>query len=68
MEPTRPHKYSHPMDKDPAWRRMEKRAMREADEDLARKRPADLDPGNPNHPLHDGIFGYDRAAFLARQY
>lgn len=62
------HKYWHPMDEDPAWRAMEKRAMREASEDLARKRPANLDPGNPNHPSHDGIFGYDRAAFMARQY
>ena len=27
-----------------------------------------LDPGNPNHPINDGIFGYETKAFLARQY
>ncbi len=27
-----------------------------------------LDVGNPNHPIYDGIFGYDRDEFLARQY
>ena len=68
MTPTPAYKYQHPMDNDPAWRRMELKAMREAAEDLARTPPAKLDLGNPNHPLHDGIFGYDRAAFLARQY
>ena len=62
------HKYSHPMDKDPAWRKMELRAMREAKEDLDRTPAPVLDPGNPNHPSHDGIFGYDRAAFMGRQY
>jgi hypothetical protein len=66
--PTPAGKYSHPMDKDPAWRAMEKRAMREAREQLDRTPAAKLDPGNPNHPSHDGIFGYDRAAFMAKQY
>ena len=27
-----------------------------------------LDTGNPNHPINDGIFGYDREDFMARQY
>lgn len=27
-----------------------------------------LDAGNPNHPIHDGIFGYERGEFMARQY
>ena len=36
--------------------------------ELARKHPSELDPGNPNHPSHDGLFGYDRGAFMARQY
>lgn len=36
--------------------------------DLARLHPSQLDSGNPNHPSHDGIFGYDKRAFMARQY
>ena len=27
-----------------------------------------LDPGNPNHPLNDGIFGYETKEFLKKQY
>lgn len=27
-----------------------------------------LDTSNPNHPINDGIFGYETKAFLARQY
>ncbi len=27
-----------------------------------------LDEGNPNHPMYDQIFGYDREEFMARQY
>ena len=27
-----------------------------------------LDSGNPNHPINDGIFGYETKAFLVRQY
>ena len=36
--------------------------------DLARIPVDRLDPGNPNHPLHSGLFGQDPAAFMARQY
>lgn len=63
------HRYAPwPSEQDPAWRRRAAQAMREAKEDLDLTPPAMLDPGNPNHPSHDGIFGYDRAAFMARQY
>lgn len=67
---TRPaHNYAPwPCEADPAWRRMAARTMREVKEDLDRTPAAQLDPGNPNHPTHDGVFGYDRAAFLGRQY
>ena len=27
-----------------------------------------LDPANPNHPLNDGIFGYETKEFLNKQY
>lgn len=27
-----------------------------------------LDIGNPNHPIHDGIFGYETKSFLAKQF
>lgn len=27
-----------------------------------------LDMGNPNHPLNDGIFGWDTEEFLDKQY
>lgn len=27
-----------------------------------------LDEGNPNHPMYDTIFGYDRDEFLSKQY
>lgn len=27
-----------------------------------------LDEGNPNHPMYDQIFGYDRETFMAKQY
>lgn len=27
-----------------------------------------LDEGNPNHPMHDQLFGYDRDVFMAKQY
>ena len=37
-------------------------------EELDRKHPSQLDPGNPNHPNNDGIFNVATADFLARQY
>ena len=27
-----------------------------------------LDEGNPNHPMYDTIFGYERDVFMAKQY
>lgn len=27
-----------------------------------------LDEGNPNHPMYDRLFGYDREDFMAKQY
>lgn len=46
----------------------EAQAMKEARDQLDAMPRGLLDPGNPNHPIHDGIFGYDRKEFLARQY
>jgi len=57
-----------PCESDPAWKRRAAEAMRQAKADLDRIPRAMLDPGNPNHPMHDGIFGYDRREFLAKQY
>ena len=48
--------------------RVAREAHRLACEDLARMHPSQLGTGNPNHPLHDGIFGYETRAFMARQY
>ena len=53
---------------DPAWKRRAAEALRESRAMLDRIPPAMRDPGDPNHPMHDGIFGYDRQSFLARQY
>lgn len=44
------------------------RGHQEACADLARKRPEDLDVGNPNHPINSGLFGQACDKFLARQY
>jgi len=27
-----------------------------------------LNEGNPNHPMYDTLFGYDRKEFIAKQY
>ena len=48
--------------------RLTRDGHRRACEDLARIAPKDLDTGNPNHPIYDGIFGDERDTFLARQY
>ena len=50
------------------WKRMAKQAMQQAKEELDCKHPSQLDPGNPNHPNNDGLFGMATADFLARQY
>lgn len=49
-------------------RQIQKIATKQAIEDLDRKPRHMLDEGNPNHPMYDAIFGYDRDEFLARQY
>jgi len=36
--------------------------------DLAKVHPSDLDVGNPNHPINDGLFGYTRSDFMKKQY
>lgn len=40
---------------------------RRACADLAKLHPTQLDTGNPNHPINDGLFGYDTETFLAKQ-
>ena len=45
-----------------------KSAHEQACEELARKHPSQLDPGNPNHPYNDGLFGVATADFLSKQY
>lgn len=45
-----------------------KPAHKQACDELARKHPSQLYPGNPNHPNNDGIFGVATADFLARQH
>lgn len=49
-------------------RRIAAIAHKQACDDLAKKPRHMLGEGNPNHPMYDGIFGYDRDEFLARQY
>ena len=45
-----------------------KEGHRLACKDLEAMNVNDLDIGNPNHPINDGIFGYERKAFLTKQY
>ena len=45
-----------------------KLAHKQAVDQLAKIPTDKLDVGNPNHPIHDGIFGYDRKEFLQKQY
>jgi hypothetical protein len=66
--PSPAYKYQMPLDNDPTWRNLAKQAMREAQADLYRKPRHMLDHGDPNHPSHDRLFGYDREAFMAKQY
>jgi len=56
-----------PSEADPAWRRLAKQAMKEADDMLTRIPPRQRDIGDPNHPVHTGLFGQDVASFLKRQ-
>lgn len=52
----------------PEARQVQRDGHRRACEELARTHPTRLDPSNPNHPIHSGIFGYDVADFLRKQY
>lgn len=51
----------------PEARCIAKRATKEAWDDLCRIPARLLDVGNPNHPIHSGLFGYETQAFLTRQ-
>lgn len=57
-----------PCEADPVWRRMAAQALQQSRDQLDRIPPRLRDIGDPNHPAYDGIFGEDRATFLARQY
>ena len=48
--------------------RIAKLATKEATDELNATPRNLLDEGNPNHPSYDTIFGYEREAFMARQY
>ena len=48
--------------------RMASRAIKEATDELDQTPRHLQDKGNPNHPQYDTIFGYEREAFMARQY
>jgi hypothetical protein len=45
-----------------------KLAHKHACEELEKTPRHMLDEGNPNHPMYDTIFGYDREEFMAKQY
>lgn len=48
--------------------RIAKTATKEAVEQLENTPRHMLDEGNPNHPMYDQLFGYDRDEFMAKQY
>lgn len=48
--------------------RIAREANREAVEELNRTPVHLLGLGNPNHPIYDGIFGYETKEFLKKQY
>lgn len=52
----------------PEARRIQHEATRQATAELDRTPRRLLSEGNPNHPCHDQLFGYDRDVFLAKQY
>ena len=58
----------HPIELTPAWKAMTRQAMAEAKADLDRTPVHLLGLGNPNHPSNDGLFGYGREEFLAKQH
>lgn len=49
-------------------RRIAASGHKQACEELEKTPRHMLDEGNPNHPMYDRIFGYDRDEFLAKQY
>ena len=50
-----------------SWGRMARLAVKEAQDQIDKKRGLEKDIGDPNHPIYDGIFCYDREDFLKRQ-
>lgn len=61
-------KDTHPHWNTPEARKADREGHLAACRELDRKHPSELDIGNPNHPIHDGIFGYESVDFLRRQY
>jgi hypothetical protein len=49
-------------------RRVQAAGHKQAVEELERTPRHLLDDGNPNHPMYDQLFGYDREEFMAKQY
>ena len=43
-------------------------ATAEARRELEKTPASMLDIGNPNHPIYDVIFGYDKDVFMSLQY
>ena len=52
----------------PDWQRRTRQALAESRALLDAIPPMQRDIGDPNHPIHSGLFGMDTAEFLARQY
>lgn len=48
--------------------RIAKIANKQAVEELNNTPRHMLSEGNPNHPMYDQLFGYDREEFMAKQY
>jgi len=49
-------------------RRIQAAGHKQACEELDRMHPSQLDEGNPNHPMYDRLFDYDRGEFMRKQY
>lgn len=52
----------------PKWKRMAEEAIEQSRRILDAIPPQDKDIGDPNHPAHSGLFGYDVATFMSKQY
>lgn len=48
--------------------RIARQATKEATDELNRTPVHMLDVGNPNHPIHSGLFGFATDVFLAKQH